>query len=242
MEDQFQPAKTELNNLSIKEIFFKYVKFLPFVILSVVLALLGAFIYLRYATPVYQSAGSIVINVDNNTSSGDNDKFQKLFVGGSKDISNEIEVLRSRPLMEKVVEDLHLNFAYYAKGKIKERNIYSEAPFQVNVFQLNDSNSSFTFKIDFTNPTTFTINDENKPLTFEQVFKNQWGTFSLSRKPSKPLSDEYRVVWQPSRAVAGDLVSNLLVAPKGPAGILIISLEATHPQLAADVINELMKE
>ena len=136
MEDQL-----ELNNsnsqssFSIKDFFYKYVRFLPLFIVSVVLALVIAFVYLRYATPTFNATGSILLKEGNaeggNTSSGDQRFNQMFLLDNSINIQNEIEVLRSRPLMEKVVRDLNLNFYYYAIGNIREVHAYKEAPFAV---------------------------------------------------------------------------------------------------------------
>ena len=53
----FNPNKSDLGNLSFRDLFYKYVRFLPFFIISVAIALLGAFLYLRYTVPVYSAAG-----------------------------------------------------------------------------------------------------------------------------------------------------------------------------------------
>ena len=48
-------ARSELLNLTIRDVFYKYVRFLPVFILSVALALFGAYAYLRYTTPIYST-------------------------------------------------------------------------------------------------------------------------------------------------------------------------------------------
>src|SRR2546428_502392 len=131
MEDQLQLKANEATALSIKELFFKYVRFLPLFVLSVILALLVAYVYLRYATPTYQSSGALILKSDDDGGGGVNDRFSQLFVlDKSLNVQNEIEVLKSRQLMERVVTDpnLNLNFTYYGVGKIREINLYKEAP------------------------------------------------------------------------------------------------------------------
>lgn len=54
-------ANSELWNLSVRDLFYKYVRFLPWVIISVALALLVAYVYLRYATPIYSVGGTLLI-------------------------------------------------------------------------------------------------------------------------------------------------------------------------------------
>src|SRR5438105_877477 len=133
MEEQISihKVRTEHTSLNIKELFFKYVRFLPLYIICVALALFGAYMYLRYTTESYQSSGNIVIQ-DERSSSGSNNPIEiALQPNERKNIPVEIEILHSRPLMERVVEKLNLNFNYFVKGKIKELDIYKVGPFKI---------------------------------------------------------------------------------------------------------------
>src|SRR3954464_2148194 len=108
MEEQlFTPLdNNEPTSLSIKDLFFKYLRFLPLFIISVALSLFVAYIYLRYATPIYSATGSMIIKEDQVLKG--NDKYDQFLASDhSKDIQNEIEVLKSRPLMERVVKSLN---------------------------------------------------------------------------------------------------------------------------------------
>src|SRR5689334_17120678 len=102
MEDvQIQTAKTELSRLTIKDMFYKYVRFLPLFIISIALSLLVAYVYLRYSTLIYQSSGTMIIQDDANSSG--NDKLDNLFSSGNKkNILNEIEYIKSKKLLTRV--------------------------------------------------------------------------------------------------------------------------------------------
>lgn len=242
LEEQVHTTKKEQAGLGVKDLFYKYIRFLPLFIICVALSLFVAYVYLRYATLVYESTGTLVIRDDKN-SGASNDKLEQILVSdGKKNIQNEIEYLQSRPLMERVVNALNLNFTYLAQGKIKELNVYKSCPFTVEAFQITDSSSSFTLIIQFENENSFRINNESSLFTFGQVFKNKNGVFRLTRNNFDGFSPEYHVVWQPTPVVANGLLGSLVVAPKASTGILIISKQATNPRLAADVINQLMEE
>jgi capsular exopolysaccharide synthesis family protein len=238
-----QDTKSELSKLSLKDMFYKYVRFLPLFIISVALSLFVAYIYLRYSTPVYQSASTLSIEDDKKQSSG-GDKFEQVLnSSNNKNIQNEIEVLKSRPLMERVVKELNLNFSYYAIGKIKELNIYNTGPFYIEAFEITDSSNAFNLNFKFIDHNTFHVNNENTPFTFGQVFKNPFGVFRLTKKSEVAVNSEYRINWSPTYNVASALSNELVVVPKTQGtSILTLSLESTNPQLAADVLNRLMDE
>src|SRR6186713_1771589 len=106
MEDQFQNQAD--TGLTIKDLLFKYLRFLPLFIISIALALLVAYIYLRYTSPVYSSSGALIVK-DDGASGSSGDRFQQLFVlDGSMNLKNEIEIIRSRTLLKTVVENLNL--------------------------------------------------------------------------------------------------------------------------------------
>lgn len=248
MQDPFQTTTTpkkEAATLDVKELFYKYVRFLPLFIISIVLALLAGYLYLRYTTPVYRSSGALMIRKDGNQPGGGGtggDQFQQMFVlDNSINIQSEIELIQSRPVMERVVEALNLNAAYYSKGKIGETNIYKSAPFKLEVIELEDS-SAFALDFEFVNDYSFKLNEESNAISFGQTFTTGNGTFRLLRDQAPINVKLYKVTWQPTGVVARGLVQELVVAPKGNTGTLLINLDAAHPQLAADVINRLMQE
>src|SRR5215204_1893996 len=104
MESNLLAEKTEAPGLSFKDVLFKYIRFLPLFVISLALSLLVAYIYLRYTTPVYQSNGALIVKDDNASggggTGGGNDRFQQMFVmDNTINIKNEIEIIKSRPLI-----------------------------------------------------------------------------------------------------------------------------------------------
>jgi capsular exopolysaccharide synthesis family protein len=242
MQEQVNSNKSELWSLSLRDLFYKYVRFLPIFILAVALALFAAYAYLRYATPIYSVSGTMYIKSDKQ--GGRSDKFEDIFVNDkAQNIQSEIEILKSKPLMERVVQSLGLQFNYFAKGKIKTPNIYKQGPFLITAYELADSTRPFTLRIKFSNNHEFTVNEGESHFTFGQVFKNNFGVFSLSRNPVSGISKEYSVVWQPTVNMAAGLAGSLQVNPKTlGTGILTISMQTPNAQMGADVINQLMEE
>lgn len=244
IEDKYTTDKNEIEGLSVKDLFFKYIRFLPVFILSLAFALFGAYVYLRYATPIYRASGTILIK-NNQTGGGQSSdtKLNQLFLNdGVQNIQNEIEVLKSKPLMQRVVDSLQLQINYYAVGKIKSPNIYKQGPFLLKVFKLTDSSKAFTLSIRFSNNNQFTVNDEKTHFSFGQLFENRYGVFRLDRNFFTGVGREYTVTWKPTSQVVSELAAGIAVTPKPSTGILQISLETTNPTLSSDIINQLMVE
>ena len=244
IEERHITDKNEIEGLGVKDLFFKYVRFLPVFILSLAVALFGAYIYLRYATPIYRASGTILIK-NNQTGGGQSSdtKLNQLFLNdGVQNIQNEIEVLKSKPLMQRVVDTLQLQVSYYAVGKIKSPNIYKQGPFLLKVFKLADSAKSFSLSVKFFNNSQFTVNDEKTHFGFGELFENRYGVFKLDRNYFTGLGKEYTVNWKPTKQVASEFAAGIAVTPKPGTGILQISLETTNPRMSSDIINQLMVE
>lgn len=101
--------------LNLYALFFKFFAYWPWFIVSVVGCLLLAFIYLRYQTPVYNISASVLIKEQDARSKammGTNGALGALQdIGGfsmTSNFDNEIEILKSRTLIRKVVTDLNL--------------------------------------------------------------------------------------------------------------------------------------
>ncbi len=239
----FNPNKSELSSLSFRDLFYKYVRFLPIFVLAVAVALLGAYLYLRWTVPEYSAAGSMVIK-NERSGGGSGDKFEELFGNNkSQNIQSEIEILKSRPLMMRVVNKLNLQFSYYAIGKIKTINTYRQGPFLVKAKQIADSSRNFGFKVKFVSDDEFQLDEGATRYKFGQEISTTNGIFVFQPNIGKPSSTVYKVQWKPTYAAAGTHVSELTIIPKTVGtGILNISMRTPNPQLGADIINKLMEE
>ena len=78
----------------------------PWFVLSVLLAISIAFIYLRYTPQSYQTTARILIKDEGSSDLSQLAMFQDLRMGkiGSINLDNEIKILKSRPLTERTVE------------------------------------------------------------------------------------------------------------------------------------------
>ena len=101
-----------------RELIFKYLRYLPWILVSVFLMLAVAYINLRYATPIYTVSGKLLVAHGNNRAGGD--RFDDIFMmqGGSNNLNNEMEIIKSRFMAARVVKatGLQLNISIKAKS------------------------------------------------------------------------------------------------------------------------------
>src|SRR5690349_5795118 len=114
-----------------REFLLRYIKYLPWILISLAVAMVLAKIKLRYATPIYKADSRLLIKKESPYTRS-NDKFDDIFMGGStQNVYNEIEIIKSRPLIARVVKALHLQNTCYNRGSIRSSVMYREAPFTI---------------------------------------------------------------------------------------------------------------
>jgi capsular exopolysaccharide synthesis family protein len=234
-----QSGNKDLGTLSIKDLFFKYVRFLPVFLVSVALCLLGAYLYLRYTTPIYRVTGTLTFKQEDQNRGG---KFNDIFNAKNvSDVQSEIEILKSQALMERVVDSVGLQTSYYAVGKIKTLNIYLSCPFRLNIIKLTDSFRSFRMNFTFTTENEFRVNKESNRFKFGDVFGNAYGLFTLTKVYNGAKGKEFNVEWKSTPEQAANYAPMVRVAPKiAGTSIYNIQIDYTNSYLAADIVNNLM--
>lgn len=238
-----EPAPESEKEFILREFLVKYVRYLPWLIASVVICLLLAWLNLRWSKPIYKVNGKIFINKDK-PKSGNN--LEEIFMFGDNiNLSNEVQILQSKPLVERVVKKLHLNQEYYNKGNILTSRIFGVEPFRLIPLSLKDSTSAYSIIIK-ANDHSFTVGEDKTEIPYGTEFLTSKGLFRLERDSAVSMSifgtDDFIITVQSPTKVAESLIGALQVAPvNDQASILQLSLETENINLGKAFIDTLME-
>ncbi|MCC4214240.1 GumC family protein [Leeuwenhoekiella parthenopeia] len=142
--NNFKQSHTE-EEINIREELEKYLRYWPWFVITVLVAIIGAFVYLRLTVPVYNTVASVIIKDEESQGGGGSAEmanFSELgLLGGmgTNSIENEIGLLNSRRLMISTVKALNLNIEYYDAAGVKEDEIYLDAPYLVTLLSVDDA-------------------------------------------------------------------------------------------------------
>lgn len=101
-------------------------------LISVTFSTSATLVYLRYAAPQFRITASILIRDESKGTQFGDETLENLGLSVYKsNVDNEVEVLKSRTLMESVIHDLQLYTQYYASGRIKTTELYEKSPFKL---------------------------------------------------------------------------------------------------------------
>ena len=119
--------------IDFRTLLFKYIIHWPWFVGAVLVCLIGAWIYLRMATPVYNISATVLIKDDKkggNTGSmvGLEELGLSGLISSSQNIDNELEVLRSKTLVKEVINLLNLYVSYTDEDGFPSKNMYKTSP------------------------------------------------------------------------------------------------------------------
>ncbi|MGN6211725.1 GumC family protein [Parafilimonas sp.] len=227
---------------NLKELLFKYVRHWPWILLSFIMCLLLAFLYLRYSTSSYKINSKILIKDDQSTSASSEDILSDIDIFNTKNnVNSEIQVLKTHYLLSKVVNEMNLNIRYFTSGNIKSTEIYDNRPFKLNLYYLKDSIRPQEFDIKFPhNENSFTINSDeiNGKFKFGDTVKTENVRFSLQPVFSK--KGDYAVSISTPAAKTEEYYNKLTTEiPDKQANVILLTLEETVPKRGEDILNKL---
>ena len=117
------PKKKETFNL--KQELFKYTKNWKWFVVSIIIFLTAAFFSVRYSATVYETSARIkIINQKINEIELPGN-LNSLFEDSKVNLENEIEIIKSYRILEKVSENLELNVRYYNVTKTKQKQVWN---------------------------------------------------------------------------------------------------------------------
>ncbi|TAK38569.1 MAG: hypothetical protein EPO28_11100, partial [Saprospiraceae bacterium] len=129
--DPFQ--QFEEKPFDLRGFIFKYiVRYWYLYILFLILAFTGAWLYLRYTIPKYETKAILMIKDENQNTGGGVSQESIIkdlgLLSGNKNIENEIQILKSRTMMEDVVRNLGIYATFFAEGRVLTTELYEGCP------------------------------------------------------------------------------------------------------------------
>ncbi|REC49614.1 GumC family protein [Chryseobacterium pennipullorum] len=243
----FQENEEKLN---LRKILGKYLVKWPWFVGSALLFLIGAFIYLRYSVPQYQSITTLKFDKKQSDITGalaDLDNLG-LGLGNAEELKSEVAVVSSRPILMKVVENLNLNVQYYNSGDIKDSELFSKIPIIAKIISYKNQKEfiSSGYVVKEVEGNNFVLEDHEKKTfkgSFDKAMKLDFGTVIFQKIPGLTFSSKYKIVfWNPIEKVKKLEKTVQVNLPDQKAMLMDISLVGAVPDKSEAVLNEITKQ
>ena len=242
--EQVEPKR----KFSLRENVIKYLSYLPLFIFCLVVAIGSALLYIRYKVPIYKASVQVLVNINQNQNSIQQDLIREA-VSGVRPINldNEMQLIRSKKLLERVIKNGNFNLTFSKEGNIKTYDAYKSVPFLFQMVSMKDTTQTIQLKVNKLTDTggeidflgTKKIFKWNDTVTFNQL------TFIFAKNATSfyGLTDTYKIVWKPVRLAASEIQGNITVTSFGTkTSIIILSLTGENRKKCEDFLNAYVKE
>tara|TARA_R110000744_G_scaffold375905_1_gene489756 strand:- start:13123 stop:15477 length:2355 start_codon:yes stop_codon:yes gene_type:complete len=244
---EFQMANNRQQNL-FHIILQKFLPFWPLFVALGILGLLMAKIYLWSTIPKYESAAALIVN-DEKKGVDQSQLMESFNVFESKKIvENEIEVIKSKDVIEDVVYTLGLYSTVYTSGLFKDKLYYDDAPVKIILMDPSDVNNDSDI-----NEVEFSVDYEKGVVTMDGVstpfdtwVSNPFGGSVLKFLPNGYEKYDANKVFKfkisSPRVIVNQIVSNVYVgAASKSATVVRILYKDPLPERGNTVVNQLIE-
>ena len=238
--NNLQSENIEQNEISIAEIFFHYLRYWKFFILSVIVCLGLAYAYLLYTTPEYKVLSRIIISDERKGQTVDMmSAFSDLgIVAAKSNLDNEIEILSSQTLMNSIVDSLKLQINYFKSKSIKTEEIYNKTPYFVIIQNILKS-GSFVLEAESENMLSIISREEgfSQKVKINEEITSPWGVIKITENPfgteTLPIEVIVKTKYSP--------ILNINAVSK-TSSVVELSYITSIPQKGKDIINTLVEQ
>jgi capsular exopolysaccharide synthesis family protein len=191
-EEKFRtsPSSTQDETIDVVSVFKKIIRYRVWYGISMISALIIAFILTPRNDRVFKSTGKILI------------------ASGEK-VPDQIEILKSRNLVAKTIEDLNFEVSYYSLEQKDQVEIYRDVPFMVIQKEDHPQPLGIDFYIEFLDSGKFSL--EAHPGTV-QIYQ-----YNLQKLLNGPVNIDMKRIAYPGEEITGEGYSfNILLTEHYP--------------------------
>ena len=248
MQSKQSKTQVQKEDNQLVQMLASYLSYWPLFMLSLMLAIGAAMLYIHYSVPKYKATATIIIK-DQKKGYGDTKTTEDIDVISTKKIiENEIEVFQSRILMGQVVRKLRLYAPITREGQIRNQSAYTSSPVVVEAKYPDklkytwDSTADIPLKYDATKKIITLNNKITAPLN--EWVNTPYGEIKFLENPNYSAPDELKPLnlnFIPPKAVVSMILSDLSADPSNKlSSVLELSYKDEVPRRAEDILNNLL--
>ncbi len=263
-EKKERTNQADEEQINIQQIIFRYLIHWLWFVASVIICMVGAWVYLFTTTPIYNISATVLIKDDEKGGGASmGSELEKMgldgFMSSSKNVDNEIEVLRSKSLAREVVNQLSLYVTYRDGDAFPEKELYRNSPVLVSLTPQEAEKLPKTMEVGMTLLPTGGMNvqimvgDKEYNKQFDKlpaVFPTDEGTVAFFEnkdtlaivQPEEKAEERHITAFiNRPMAVAKGYTNALSIAPTSKTtSVVIVSLKNSNRRRGVDFINQLL--
>ena len=229
----------------LQQLVSKYLPYWPLFLLSVMLALGVAYIYLRYTTPIYEANATLIIK-DERKGNEESKLVESLDqISSKKIVENETEIIQSRKLMENVIKTLGLYAPIYEKGDVHNVLLYTRFPISIYALHPDSLKISDEIPIQYDSTNQHIVINNNFNYSLNELVVTPFG--KLKFVPNKnyikggaSTKQLYFKLSDPKSIVPSFLSPLKVEAASKLSSVVQLSYRDEDPKRAENILNQLI--
>ncbi|MFW0716680.1 GumC family protein [Pedobacter sp. N23S346] len=246
INNQFQMADNQEKNI-LGNMVQRFLPFWPLFLLSTLITLTCTFLYLHYTSPIFKIDSKILVKDEKKGVDAGKILDALNIFGEKKIVENEIEIIRSAPLIQKVIKQLDLYVTQVHEGRIRKVEWYGkDAPLKIYALDKEDLPKSLIKLNVSVNFKQKTISINNKNFALSKAIKIQGHDFVFAANPDYIAKDnsgrteDLMVIINPLEELAKSLQEDIKAeASSKQSSVISISMEESDPEKGKKIINAL---
>lgn len=187
-EKKYKPqANSDDQSVDIKSIIFNCLSHWYLFVISVIIALIAGFFINRYKDNIYQTTATVLIK-DDRSSFDPTSIMTNMSYSNMQNIENEMTILKSWSLVERVVKKMGIEVTYMNKGRIATSEMYKNAPFDVEFDRSVPQSVGLEYEIGFLDSGKIALKASSE---FHSVYDFVLCQTLLSRPETISIEGEY---------------------------------------------------
>jgi tyrosine-protein kinase Etk/Wzc len=239
--------ETEVKN--VRSILAGYIYHWPMFLICLGLAMGIAFFYTKSLKTFHQVTAKIAIKDEKSQASSEQDAaLQSLNISAKpKLIESEIEILRSRPIIGKLVNELELWVSYSEKSDLKDVDLFNDSPFKFKLVNAAGQMRNTQYMVKILSPERYSFNEKDgKVLTanFGTTVNTKIGSWKLDLQKDKKdwIGREVKLQLRNPEDVISEYQAKIGTLINKSAPIIDLKIIDEVPERGELVLNKLIED
>lgn len=243
------------NKKSLEEFIAPYLAQWRWILLSVIVLLIAAFIYLRYADKKYKVNSTIILKDQDDSKIKNSSAILSPMdlMGTVSNVDNEIEVLKSKYLIRTTINKLNLHTSYVKRGRVKSTDMYTRSPILVSMEQsdLDRLKEPYSLTVVIHKNQSITViqdingkDQEVKITKLPALLRTKYGVLTFAFRPGNvpDYGAPIEVIIKPPMSVVPFYRKNLTIAPtSNTTSVLGMELLTPETEKGKDFLKTLVE-
>ena len=180
-ETRYKPQQNnEEQTVDIKQLIFIFLNHWYLFLIGAVVALAVGFVINRYKPNVYQTSGTVLVK-DAQSGYDATDIMTNGSFRGFQNVDNEMAILKSYTLTDRVVRKMDIEVTYMEKGRIATVELYKNSPFTVEFDRTVPQAVGLVYEVVSLSPETITLHAVSEGYSMYDYLLSQTVSSSMQK-------------------------------------------------------------